>query len=215
MITASVYRADPFRDTTTTQPTELMTFLRPFLCLLAVSAFLVGSAHGQANLTITGGNGSPFTFTLAQAVTYTVTATTPLAPLPVFANVGNIFGNSYPAVSGTITFSVNGGPATTLTVANSGFVGGALTANDLYFYGNRPGVTSGDTVVVTAGSLTTDSSFAQPPPASGTFTTFLVDDNGNRVSLNGTSVPEPGSLALLAMGGLGLIWGVARRRAAV
>ena len=146
-------------------------------------------------------------------------STTPVteAPIFVFQNVGNRFGFTVSEVSGTMTWSVNGGPLRSLDYANSGYVGGAIAAGDLCFHRpdvfNTPGwIQSGDVITLWAGTLTTSGSFAFVPPATTEDSTFLVDNYGSRISADGMStVPQPSTDALMAAGlaGLGV---VARRR---
>lgn len=131
-----------------------------------------------------------------------------ISPFFIFQGVGDVFGGSFPSVSGTITFSINGGSAQSITGENSGVAAGSLAANDIYMFGSLAGVAVGDIVTLTAGTLTTTSNVAAAPPASGSFTTFIIDGNGTKISANGVSaVPEPTTWATL-LGGLGLLAGV-------
>lgn len=70
---------------------------------------------------IAGGNNAPVVFTLAAPVKYTVTVSpSDLAPIFAFRGVGDLFAATWPGVSGSMTYSINGGPSLTLNTVNSG-----------------------------------------------------------------------------------------------
>lgn len=183
-------------------------------CLgIATLTVLPQKAGAQANLTFSGGSGTPLTMTIAAPITYTITTTSPVAPIFAFQGVGNPFLDTLPSVTATMTFSINGGAAQTINGINSGYTGGSLATNDVYIFGSFPGVTTGDTVFLTAGTITTITNIAAAAPANGAFDTVIVRGNGDKISTLGSSssaAPEPGTLALLALGtALGI---VARRK---
>jgi hypothetical protein len=106
--------------------------------LLAVAATFVlvsGSARGQANLTFSGGNGSPLSLTLSQPVVYTITTGFSVGPFFIFQNVGDLFHHMGPAVVGNIGFTINGGANYHMDTISSGQNVGVVTANDVYIYG--------------------------------------------------------------------------------
>jgi hypothetical protein len=176
---------------------------------LMVTALLAStqSAHAQAPATLifSGGSGTPLTMILASPVTYTVTTPpTTLSPIFIFQGVGNIFATN-PSITSTLTFSINGGAAQTFNTIGSGFTGVDLVANDIYVFGSfsGSGVSVGDTVLLSAGALTTTSNIAAAAPAPGAYTTFISDSVGNRISgISSVAAPEPASLSLLALGGI-------------
>ena len=178
-------------------------------------AVFIPVAYGQANLTFAGGNGNPLSITLLQPVSYNITGLNcgggGNSPIFVFDEVGNLLSTSSREVSGTINYSVNGSTPILIDTAQSGFSLNEVTINDLYIYSlSRPGVSSGDTVVLNAGTvLTTGFNFAGAPPAPGSFTTFitnssLVKCSANGVALGTTAAPVSISGRVLTNDGRGL-----------
>lgn len=174
------------------------------------------SAHAQANLTFTGGNNAPLTLSLASPITYTVTATAPAQNGPGFVlqGVGNLFGSSFFSLTGNISFRVNGGTVRTIDLITSGQTNGAVTPTDVYFFSSAlPGVNNGDVVTLTAGTVTTIGDVTAATPSAGSFTTFLSGQDLARVSNNGvaiTAAPEPGSVALVGVGFVGMVGMIAQ-----
>ena len=175
-------------------------------CLLL--AALVPAAHADsAPLTFSGGSGSPLTITLPQPVTYVVTSG-PAGALFDFEGVGNIFGGTL-NLSGTLNYTINGGAPISINAGNTGSTTGTIAPTDLILFHNPlPGnVNIGDTIVLSAGSVTTAINIPAAAPANGNYSAILVDPSGNQI---GTGVvPEPASISMLALGGLALL---ARRR---
>jgi hypothetical protein len=186
----------------------------PLLAIAAAFVLVSGSARGQANLTFSGGNGSPLSLTLNQPVVYTITTGFSVGPFFIFQNVGNPFhGAGDGGLHGNISFTINGGASQEIDIMNSGVNVGVVTANDLYIFGSEPGANVGDVIFLSAGTLATFGNVAAPPPSNGSYTTFITDGSGNLVSTNGVAVPEPQSAALLVTaGGLGFLFLMRRPR---
>jgi hypothetical protein len=185
-------------------------------CLLLLAgplAPLAPSARaGLVPFTFSGGSGSPLTITLPQPVTYTVTTAPSIGALFDFKGVGNVFGGTL-AVSG-LTYTVNGGAPITVNAGDTGTpTGAAIAANDLILFHNPlPAAALGDVIVLNAGSATTAINIPAAAPANGSYAAILVDPNGVQVGVG--DVPEPGSGALLGVGGVALLARRRRRRAA-
>lgn len=194
-----------------TAPTN--TRFRALVPILALFIFiaLVPAAYGQADLSFTGGNGTPLTTTLTRSVSYTVTNANCAAgngPFFDFDEVGNTFASTQ-NITGTIVYSVNAGASQALTYQESNYTGGDVSANDHSLYGSLAGVGIGTTVVLSLGSITTAGNVAAAPPANGSFTTFLTDGNGFKCSTNGVAInPSAANVSIagrvLAPGGRGL-----------
>ena len=189
--------------------------------LLSLVCAIPQAAHAQANLAFTGGSGSQLTVTLLNSVSYQVTAPGGVNGAPVFAfqGTGNLFNKDFTDVTGSLSYRINNGAVQTFSYINSGFATNDLAANDSYIFGGLQGVSVGDVVTLTEGTLTTTSTVAAARPTDGSYTTFLFrSDNGDgtRISSNGvaavTAVPEPGEWATMGMAGAGLCGLMVRAR---
>lgn len=202
-----------------------LPLLSASVCSLVALALSAPAAQAQANLTFTiatnKGN-SLLVMTLASPVSYTITTATSNGYLFfVFEDITDGTPH-FDIVTGNITYSLNGGPDRTINrLATGDVVPGVLAATDFYIY-LEPQIEAtsvGNVVVLKAGTLTTNANYHRPTPTSGSATTFIFSRGAAnadfvRVSSNGVSAaaaPEPGTLALLALGGLPLA-GVAIRR---
>ena len=183
---------------------------------LLCTAALLGTAGADAAVAvdITGGNGAPITVTILQPIEYTVNNGTSFWPVFVLDGAGDFLSIATNSVTGTLSFSVNGGPEQFINRANSEFTSGVVGPDDFYFYlmNSSTQLQTGDTVVLNAGTFTTTGSFAVATPGQISIETFLMGAFGEQVSGNGVAVPEPGSALLLGLGCAGMF--LRRRRAA-
>ncbi len=185
-----------------------MRLIPPRLALCTLTAVLfcaaLGSARAQANLTLSGGSGTPFVLTLNTAVSYVInTAPTLNAPFFIFQNLGNVVGSQM-GFTGTIVYSVNSGPNVSIASVNSGVAVGNIGANDLYIFGPSSTVAVGNVITLKAGTQMTVSNAPGTIPPNGNYATFITDGNGVRLSPNGTAVPEPATWSIL-LGGLSML----------
>ena len=198
------------------EPMKTKTFkIVPKLFSVAVVAALSFVPRANAvSVTFSGGSGTPLSFTLADPITYLITANATTAPFFIFQNTGN-FGSDL--VTGDITFTINAGSPESINQLDSGVAAGAVTSNDAFLRGATfPGVSIGDTVILSAGTVTTTSPVAAAAPPSGMYNTFISDGNGIPVSGPGTSSVVPGVPDSLSTLWLSLpltgMFAVARRR---
>ncbi len=156
------------------------------------------AAHGpvfaQANFTFSGGSGSPLTVTLLSPVTYTLTGSG--TKFDFFTTNANGFpGLSETTVTGSLTYTINGGAPIAITSASSNI-------GVLFFWGGAGTGQPGDVFTLNAGSFTTTANFAGPAPSGGTFTTFVADNLLTPISSAGVpgggAVPEPSTYAAIA-----------------
>lgn len=176
------------------------------------------TAHAQANLTFTGGSGTPLTVTLATPITYTVTQALNDRLIFAFDAVGG--GNfGFSSVTGTLSYRINNGAINTIGFLGNGSTLGDITADYLLLYNESTStiLSVNDTVTLTSGTIATNGNIAAARPANVTFTTFLVrSSGGGRVSTNGVAtinaVPEPGEWATMGMAGAGLCGLMVRAR---
>jgi hypothetical protein len=172
---------------------------------------LAGGARATAILSFTGGSNNPLAVTVGLPVSYTVNALpSGSEPFFVFKNVGNSL-SSQQGLTGSITYSVNGGAANSITAGNSSVAVGSIAPTDLFFFGTSASRVNGDIVTLSKGTVTTTGNVANAAPAGGSFTTFITDSNGAQVSTVGVTVPEPAMLGLVALGGTAMLRSRRRR----
>jgi len=181
------------------------------LCTLALPLLACApSAEAAVTLDTSGGSGAPVTVTLLSPITFTITVQQGVsAPIFVFDGFGADFGGS---VTGSITYSVNGGPAKAINYMGYGYANNDMTEDDMYLYGDFVALNLGDTVVLSAGSLTTSDIMESSVPTDTSSSVFIAQDFGLRISDTAAVVPEPSSALLLGLGGAGFF--LRRRRAA-
>jgi hypothetical protein len=180
--------------------------------IVAITAFSSAPQASAVPVTFSGGSGTPLTITLSEPVTYQITLAAPMDSAPFFAlqDVTNSeSGIGQFGLSGNVAFSINSGSHQS-ALSPSG-AGGlmqlvAFGAQDVYLSGPLPGVNVNDTVIISAGTMTTLTPFSDPPPADGDFNTFIADTNGNRISnLITATVPDTGTtLSLFGLSLMGL-----------
>jgi hypothetical protein len=171
-----------------------------FAAIAAISAVPQTSA---VPVTFSGGSGTPLSFSLAQPITYAITVNG-LGPYFVFQGVGNPFNTGFSDISGTITYSVNGGAPIPFGGSGSnmasGFSNGSITPNDLYFSPmDLYAFNIGDMVVLSAGTLTTANN-VPGSAASGSYSTFIAGADGATISSPGTVSAVPEALSTVWLG---------------
>lgn len=161
----------------------------------------IPAAQAQANLTFSGGNGTPLSTTLQQLVVYTVTDLSCLGesntPIFVFQGAGNPLGDER-QVTGTISFSYSNGPSRFIDMEGSGNTVNEFSLNDLYLYRSVSGAATSNTIVLSAGTITTASNVSAAPPAGGSFTTFIVSRSGRRCSPDGVATTPTAATVSMA-----------------
>jgi hypothetical protein len=163
--------------------------LQFIIAAVFVLMIYIPAVHAQANLTFSGGNGTPLSTTLQTAVTYTTTSDCGDNPNFVFQEVGDPLAGVPRGVTGNITVSINGGAAKPIDRQVSGVASNGITANDLYVFGNLEAGTINGMVVLSAGTITTTSNVTGAPPTNRSYITFLVNNHGGRCTSNGVAVP--------------------------
>jgi hypothetical protein len=176
--------------------------LQFIITAVIVLAIYIPVAHGQANLTFSGGSGAPLSTTLTHSITYTITNFNCVSKqgfIPVFTF--DEAGNPVPSgstVTGTIGYSIDGEASHSILSTESGFVSGDITLNDLSLIGNTdytiPSINS--KVVLFAGTVTTNNNIAAAPPADSSYDTFIANLEGVRCSTNGIVVTTAATVSV-------------------
>lgn len=182
-----------------------------FWAMVTVLASATPAFSADPALSFSGGNGAPLVITLETPVVYVVTLASENAPAFIFKNVGNFYNGIFD-VEGNVTFSINGGPAASITGTQWNFSNNDVTAVDLILFPDFGPVTAGDTVTLNAGTITTIANMAAGLiPTSGTYQTFISDEPGIDIG-SGEAVPEPSTWALIGLGGAVVAYRLVRRR---
>ncbi len=179
--------------------------------ILPLFAALMLPAAAAVSVSFSGGQDLPLSISVNTPATYMVQQASEYV-IFVFDDVGS-GANLGLGVSGTITYSVNDGPAMTINLVGGSIGFGALDTADWYIYSNSPLATPlapGDRVTIHPGTLSTSQNYNGTIPASGSFGTFIAGGSLEHIGVE--IVPEP-SAALL--GGLGVVGLLARRRRGV
>ncbi len=145
-----------------------------------------------AAATWSGGSGAPLSLTFDQALNFTISnSTSQLAPF--FVIQGIALAANQETTTGTLSYSINGGPHLLIELINSGYSGGDVTSADSYFYSlsNLAVLHNGDKVTLNPGTLTTTSNYAGTAPTRTVFGNFLFDNYGATISDIVSSVPAP------------------------
>jgi hypothetical protein len=145
-------------------------------CLAGLAAVAAPLARAEIDLSFSGGDGTPLSVTVVTPLVYVITGPTdPDAPYFIFKGVGNFLDDSFPSVaSSTITYSVDGGPTMSVDIENVGATAGSVSADDFYLFPSvLPGVSTGDTVILYPGTITTADAVAALAPANGLYQSFI------------------------------------------
>jgi hypothetical protein len=197
--------------------TKTFKIVPKFFGVAVIAALSFAPRASAVPVTFSGGSGTPLSFTLTDPITYLITASATVAPFFIFQNTGN-FGSDF--VTGNITFTINAGSPQSITQLDSGVAAGAVTANDAFLRSTLfPGVSIGDTVILSSGTVTTTSPVAAAAPPSGMYNTFISDGSGIPVSGPGISsavsgVPDSLSTLWLSLPLIGMFAAARLRRLA-
>ncbi len=183
------------------------------LTVLALTSLFLASSSTPAKATtqsFTFFGVSVFTILLESPITFTLTQGSTTGMRLVIKNTGN-FAPSELYVSTTF-FSIesNMGYNSSIDLISTGqSYSPNITVDDLLLnFQNTATVVAGEIITVNPGYLETFDSLSFPPPASGSYTVFLADGDGQAISV----VPEPSAYALLAMSSAGLAMHLLRRK---
>jgi len=196
-----------------------MKLINKLVLSAALALGAASSAFAQANLSFSLADGGKLRMALLEPLDFTISATpTASACVFLFEGVGDALtqggGVGVMATASTISFSVNGGPASLVNYGNAGVTGGPVVPTDFYIADistvSDLFLQLGDVVHLSAGEVVFDST-AYFVPTSGVYTANIFDNTATLLS-TGTvvSVPEPGTSAGLA--GLAVLGLVALRR---
>jgi len=175
--------------------------------IIAILGGSANGAHAQVQLNFSGSSGGgSLTFTLPQPAVYDIT-TAGTFPL-YFVFDGIAIGDNTWSIAGDVTYSIDGGAAQPLNSLYSDLFGGpqVVASND-----TNNTVAVGQQIILSAGSFTISPLFEEVP-ASGLYTSYILNSNGDHVS--SYAVPEPSTWALLALGAAGGFVALGRQKLA-
>jgi hypothetical protein len=166
---------------------------------------IAASTSAAVPVEFSGGSGAPLSLTLTEPISYTIINDfDPLdGPFFYFQGTGDVFGATFPSVTGTIAFSVDGGTPQPLQAINSGVFADSVQG-DIYTVGPTFDIPIGSVVTLSAGTITSTTNVAAAAPASADYETWITASNGFTISSNG-EVPEPASLSLLGLAGVAIL----------
>ena len=171
--------------------------------LVLLAPLLSATADAAIALEFSGGSGAPLSITIVEPVMFTVNVSQGVSGSPAFLieDIGQIFsGFTFDGLSGDVTFTVNSGTPITMYSFYGGLNAGAPDLNDLLLTGSFSSMAEGDVIILSAGTLTTNSAVAAAVPTDGAYNMYFYDmETMMRAGTDGIAVPEPSAAALAGL----------------